>query len=192
MKRYIVTFLLSMICLSPIAAQPQQPSTDDMMQGKMIQIVLEKNSQGKANPMLIDTKGQKMPLTLGTLLNATAESYMDMGGTNAPIKTDPNTIVYIRFMKDAKGKVTSRLVSKTGRDEKLDFGNLLSEAAVVYPGCNADKINGQNVDINIHFEKDEKGYIQAYLMGENGKETFNLGSMFKEVTLMLNKCEQQQ
>lgn len=191
MKRFTLAVLVSIGCLSHATAEDQ--SIKSLMQGnreKTIQILLEKDSRGKDSAMLIDTKGQKIDLTLGTLLNASAEAFIDTDSAAvSEVLVDPNAIVFIKLEREAKGAIEARLFSKDGRNERLNFGNLLAEAALMYPGCTGDKINGQNVKIVIHFEIDDNGKIQAYLNSRKGKEEFNLGIMFREVILMLNQCQ---
>ncbi len=71
----------------------------------------------------------------------------------------------------------------------LNLGNLISAAAVNYPGCTADQINGQSFNMKLSFQKDNTGNIQAFYYGTKGKEDFNLGILFREAVISLNQCK---
>ncbi len=161
---------------------------------QMIQILLEIDSNGKAVPILIDSKNINTPLTLGTFVNAVAEAAMMGGATEIPNPIDLRTIGMIKVKKEYSGVKTYFVGVKTqydptGREEPLNLGCLLSGAAVAYPGCTADQINGQSVAIKLKFMKDAKGKIQSYYEGDDGTEDFTLGVLLKASTTLLNQCE---
>lgn len=160
---------------------------DISAQDRVIQILLEKDSKGNDQPMIIDSKGKKDKLSLGTLLNATAEAWME--GTKTPAyKEDPKAIAQIQLNKSGKN-IQAILFDSQNREEPLTLGALLGAAAQTYPGCTPDQINGQTVNLQLTFEADSDGNIQAFLMTANGKEKFNLGVMIRETTLLLNQCK---
>ncbi len=201
MKSFLSKVIVGLVFLVPLAAQPQarsqgQPQAQtNGKQSKMIQLVLETDVNGNASPMLVDSNGTKMPLTLGVLMNAVAEAWM-MGASNTPasVPRDPNAIAMIKVEKGAQGIKTYLVGVKnqydpTGRMEPLNLGNLISASAVAHPGCTADQINGQTVNLKLAFAKDKNGKIQTYFVGDKGNEDFNLGTLIKSTTLLLNQCE---
>lgn len=160
----------------------------------MIQVLLEIDNNGKAVPVLIDAKNIKIPLTLGTFVNAVAEAAMMGGATEVPNPIDIRTIAMVKVKKEFGSVKTYFVGVKTqydpsGREEPLDLGCLLSGAAVAYPGCTADQINGQSIAIKLKFLKDAKGMVQSYYEGENGTEDFTLGVLLQASTTLLNQCE---
>ncbi|MBI2743692.1 MAG: hypothetical protein HYX48_07225 [Chlamydiales bacterium] len=188
MRVYLSKMLALLICASPMALQAAS-SDNGMVKGKVIQFLLDTDSKGNKIPYLIDAKGKKIKLTMGTLINATAEAWMDGGAKNGgQTKLDPNAIAMFRLDRDGNS-IQARLFDKDGREEPLNLGNLLCSAAQAYPGCTAQEMDGQTVNLPLAFELDDDGYIQGYLAGPD-KEPFNLGVMFRETILMLNKCNQ--
>lgn len=135
---------------------------------------------------MISTRGNKHELTLGTLLNETAESYM---GTPKDVKTDPKAIAYLTFDKNGD-KVNTVLHDKTGRSENVDLGVLIAAVAEAYPGCNADQIDGKTVNIPLVFRKDSNGHVEAFFQKQDKTEvSFNLGVLMNDVTALLNNCK---
>ena len=138
MKRFTPQIWIGSICLLLCTACGGWQGNGK--QPQMIQILLEVNSDGKIVSMLIDAKGNRIPLTLGTLMSAVAESAMMDGTSIPPSLTDPHTIAMVKVKKDFGGVKTYFVGVKnqydpTGREEPLNLGCLLSGAAVAYPGC---------------------------------------------------------
>ena len=192
MKRFTPQIWIGSICLLFCAAcgglqgKGKQP--------QMIQILLEINSDGKTVPMLIDAKANKIPLTLGTLMSAIAESAMMNGTSISPSTLDPHTIAMVKVAKEFSGVKTYFVGVKnqydpSGREEPLNLGCLLSGAAVAYPGCTVDQMNGKSIDIKLNFGKDNQGKLQCYYSGRSGNEDFNLGVLIRASTVLLNNCE---
>ncbi len=174
--------LITLFCLSPLTLKCETT------RGAPIQILLEKDTHGNSIPMLIDANGEKIRLTLGTFVNATAESWMNVK-EGSTVKIDPNTLVFVRLDKMDDGHLKAILYDNKGREEPLNLGNLLSAAASGYPNCVSKKdIEDQTVHLKIAFAQDSKNNLQAYLDSPKAKEEFNLGVLLREITLFLNQC----
>ncbi len=186
MKQLFLNSIGFFVCFFPMFAQAQQQG--NFVQGKTIQIVLDKDSKSNAIPMLVDTRGNKMPLTLGTFENATAESWMEGMQTAQAIPVDPNAIAFIEFKKEGNN-IKAYLMNYQGKAEGLNLGNLLTSAAVSYPGCTADQIDGRTINLRLDFKKDSNGTLQCYLNGPKADEVFNFGVLIREVTTLLNNCQ---
>jgi hypothetical protein len=179
MKRFtLMLAIMSVLTVFPMAGYAAQSST--------IQIVLEKDSAGKPRAMLINAQGVKSDLTLGTLLNATAESWL-----NGPISAktiDPNAIALIRIYKEG-GQLVSYLEDNRGRREPLNLGNLIAGSAELYPGCNAQQISGKTVNVKLGFAVNSAGHVETLYITPAGTQSFNLGTLIRETTIALNQCK---
>jgi hypothetical protein len=175
MKRYFLSSIAA-LCLSSIAIAASAA------QGPVIQILME-NEQ----PMVINAAGAKNPLTLGTLLNSTAESFL----TQKPnTQIDPKAIALIQFNKTGNETVETKLFDNQKRNEALDLGVLIAAAAQTYPGCDPQQINGKTVDIKLSFKTNAQGNVETFYTNDQGKEeSFNLGTLLRETTIGLNNCK---
>jgi len=139
------------------------------------------------NPVIINAIGDKHPLTLNNLLDATASAASMSGSNTKKVSIDPNAISVIKIKKEGN-EIKTSLYGEKGAKEQLTLGNFIANAAVNYPGCNADQINGHSINIKITFKKDQNNALRAYYVGENGEEDFNLGSLYRAAVIALNKC----
>lgn len=185
MKAFILKMASVLVVLFPTMAYAAQQQAGSA-QSSTIQILLEKDSEGNPKSAIIDAKGVKTDLTLGSLLSATAESWL-----NGPIPAstiDPNTIAIIRIYKEGD-KLNPYLEDDKGRHELLNLGNLIAGSAEVYPGCTNEQIKGQTVDVKLVFDIDSAGHVETLYTGLKGKESFNLGVLVRDVTIALNQCK---
>src|SRR5271169_1487 len=143
MNGFMTKLVMGLMFLFPLAVFAEKDG-----KAQMIQVLIEKDSKGKAQSMVINSKGMKTQLTLGSFINAIADAAI-MGGTQSspPTSPDPNTVAYLKVVQDSQGTKTYLVGVKnqndpTGRLEPLTLGNLISASAVAYPGCTADQING--------------------------------------------------
>jgi hypothetical protein len=172
-----ILFLAS-ILISPLTQAQTQPI--DFMS---IQILLEKD-----RPVLLDVHGKKSELTLGNLLSATAESWKNtQASTMSASARVPNSFAMIHFRQEGN-QIKSYLYDQAGKNQILNLGNLLVNAALNYPGCSVDTINGKSFAISIQFEKDASGQLQAFYIGRHGKEEFNLATLVEAALSSLNQC----
>lgn len=183
MKFLIIASIWFMLLPLVGYADPQPNKTEP---SSTLQISLEKDFQGNPVSMLIDAKGKKANLTLGTLLQATAESWMSGPLPSPPVAS--NTIAVIRIYKQ-DGKLIPYIEDDKGSLKTLDLGSLISGTAENYPGCTAAQINGKSLILNLIFKTDNTGHISTFYVGTQGEERFNLGTLVRDTTILLNQCK---
>ncbi len=179
--KIVALFLLlfSMTCNADQTPNLKEPSST-------LQITLETTLQGKPAAMIINAKGVKTDLTLGTLLQATAESWM-----NGPLPSPPiasNTIAVIKIYKQGDNLVPY-IQDKQGNTKALNLGSLLAGSTSDYTGCTPTQMNGKSLVINLIFKTDPSGAIATYYEGTQGEELFNLGILVRDTALVLNQCK---
>lgn len=180
LKILSIIILLTSLMLASSITQAQSQRIDFMS----IQILLE-----KGHPILLDIHGKKSELTLGNLLNATAESWKNtQNSTMSASARVPNSFAMIHFRQEGN-KIKSYLYDNAGKNQILNLGNLLVNAALNYPGCSANKIDGKFFIIQIKFETDKNGQLQAFYIGREGKEEFNLSTLVHAAIASLNQCK---
>jgi hypothetical protein len=185
MKHFAFGIMAVFVLLAPMAGYAAQKQAGSA-QNSTIQIVLEKASTGTPEAMIINAEGVKSALTLGTLLNATAESWLN--GPVAVKAIDPNVIALIRIYKEG-GRLVSYLEDNHGRREPLNLGNLIAGSAEMYPGCNARQISGQVVSVKLHFALNSAGHVDTLYYGPAGEEAFTLGTLVRDTSIALNQCK---
>ena len=187
MKTCISTFFSLLLVLYSISGRADQAQiTTPTGPSSTLQITLETNSQGKPAAMIINAKGTKTNLTLGTLLQATAESWLHGPLPSPPI--DQNSIAIIKIFKQGND-LAPYVQDKKGNIRPLDLGSLLAGSASDYPGCTPAQMNGKSLVVNLIFNTDPNGIVSTHYIGTEGDELFNLGTLVRDTTLILNRCQ---
>lgn len=184
-------FSLALVSFSSVAVEAQERAIP--LKGRIIQIILEKGSDGGLRGKLIDTKGEKVDFTLAALIDAAANSWADKYAEATSPELSPNLIALIQITRTGNHLQVS-LYDTKGKELSLDLGNLLAAAAVSYPGCknlSSSQLHGASVNLKVVLEKNKEGDLETYLQTSSGKEKFDFAALIKATTLILNQCQNQ-
>lgn len=197
MKNLFLTFSLLMLILGfhshGIAQDSSQPSQNGEV--KYLTILIEKDNQGKYIVNLVDAKGVKEPLSLGSYSNklavlqpATPNEVMEQVKFNQVPEFTP---VKIMLEKSTNGQLNSVVITSTGKKEALTFGTLLTSLvkAVKYTSKNPiSKPLAEKTSVEV---KEQNGIFEPYIVDAQGnREVLNLGTILKDLTLELTGIQQ--
>lgn len=154
-----------------------------------VNIYLQREN-GRFQAYITHVDGRKELLTLGSLLNATAELF-----PNCQLGTEVDRTIDVTFINPGTG-LKAVQVDAYGKIENLDFDHLIVAAAETLQTCEKEPSKKtlvkipQSQAVSIKFKKNANGKLESYLITSANKTSeLNLGTLLSNLA-MLKKCTQ--